>query len=74
LDLIAKRKLRDTWRQAVERRSAAAGGPDTCVTAFDELVGSGMPDGEAAYAVLRDAGLLWRIGSNRDGSVDDVTD
>ena len=60
---IAKRRLDETWREAVEARvrSAAEGRTNECLARFDELLGSGASEAEAAYRTLSRAGLLWRV-------------
>lgn len=60
---IAKRRMDQTWRQAVEARlrSAAPSGTEEYLSAFDVLVRSGAGDAEAAYRTLARAGLLWRV-------------
>lgn len=57
MTLIAKRKLWESWREAVARRA----GPDdpAPLAGFDALVAAGASDVEAAYRSLAAAGLLW---------------
>ena len=57
--LIARRKTTQTWRDAVLARAE----PDAkaCLSLFDEMVGSGHRDAEAAYRALAAFGLLWDI-------------
>ena len=59
----AKRRLEETWRQAVEARvrSTAPGRAEDCLAEFDALLRSGASDAEAAYRALSRAGLLWRV-------------
>ena len=77
--LIAKRKVAASWREAVadrvgtERDEASAA---STLATFDRLVASGTPDVQAAWSVLEEAGLLWRVAipgesaPDRDAAVD----
>lgn len=58
MPLVARRKLRQTWREAVVARAGAAG---DAVFRFDDLLRDGRDDGEAAYQALASAGLLWLV-------------
>lgn len=58
--LIAKRKTRESWRDAVAARAREAGEP-ACLVAFDALVNAGRRDAEAAYRALATHGLLWSL-------------
>lgn len=69
MDLIAKRKVAETWRDAVSARAAASGDAGVCVALFDRLVAAGTSDAEAAYRTLRTSNLLWRL----DGQDDPAT-
>ena len=53
----AKRKVAETWRDAVGRR--AGGRAASCLARFDEFLEQGLDEGEAAYRALDEAGLLW---------------
>jgi hypothetical protein len=57
---IAKRKSRETWREAVAARAEAAGEP-ACLTQFDTMMGEGRSEAEAAYRSLAAHGLLWSL-------------
>jgi hypothetical protein len=60
---IIKRKLRETWREAVAARLASAG-PETLaegLSAFDAAVGRGEGEAEAAHAALSHHNLLWHV-------------
>jgi hypothetical protein len=60
---IIKRKLRETWREAVAARLASAG-PETLadgLAAFDAAVASGGGEAEAAHATLSRHDLLWHV-------------
>ena len=54
---IAKRKVRQTWREAVALR--AGGQAPRLLQRFDALLDEGREEAEAAYRVLEEAGLLW---------------
>ena len=60
---IAKRRMDETWRQAVETRvrSTAAARVEECLSAFDASLRSGASEAEAAYRTLARAGLLWSV-------------
>lgn len=58
MSLIVRRKLHETWRDAVAARAGAR--RDTCLARFDALLASGRSDAEAAYRTLEEAALLWR--------------
>jgi hypothetical protein len=60
---VIKRKLRETWREAVAARLASAG-PETLadgLAAFDDAVARGGGEAEAAHATLSSHGLLWHV-------------
>ncbi|NNM73984.1 hypothetical protein [Enterovirga aerilata] len=60
---IIKRKLGETWRDAVAGRLASAA-PDRLpegLATFDAAVRAGKAEVEAAYAVLADRNLLWHV-------------
>ena len=61
--LVAKRKVRQSWREAVAARLESAS-PERLaagLAAFDARLGKGAGDAEVAYAVLAEAGLLWEV-------------
>ena len=63
MSAIIKRKLRETWRDAVAAR-LREGVPDKAagaLAAFDAAVDGGAGEAEAAYATLSAHGLLWRV-------------
>lgn len=57
MPLTAKRKLRQTWREAVAFR--AGDSAELLLLRFDLMLREGRDEGEAAYRVLESAGLLW---------------
>lgn len=62
MDLIAKRKLDITWREAVAARAVvSSSGRESCLAQFDDLVAGGASEAEAAYRTLKAIGLLWPI-------------
>ena len=63
MTLVARRKLAQTWRGAVEDR-ARTGAPDRagdCMASFDAALAAGMAEAEAAHAALAAFGLLWDV-------------
>ncbi len=50
---VAKRKLTETWRQAVARRAAECDREVACLAAYDREIRAGRREVEAAYAALR---------------------
>lgn len=59
MPLVARRKLRQTWREAVAERGGARA--ESLLARFEAMCGEGMEPGEAAYRVLEAEGLLWRV-------------
>ncbi len=49
---VAKRKLTETWREAVARRGLECGRERECLAAFDREIRAGRREVEAAYAAL----------------------
>ena len=63
MSAIIKRKLRETWRDAVAARLASAR-PDSLaegLASFDAAVSGGEGEAEAAYATLAAHDLLWHV-------------
>lgn len=58
---IAKRKARESWRDAVAARAGEAGVP-AALEVFDDMVRGGSREAEAAYRALAAHGLLWPVG------------
>lgn len=54
---IAKRRVAESWRDAVARRGG--GRRREVVAAFDLLVSAGRGEAEAAFRALEAEGLLW---------------
>ncbi len=63
MSAIIKRKLSETWRQAVAARIAERRPDQTPVAlaTFDAAVSGGEGEAEAAYATLSGLGLLWHV-------------
>lgn len=59
--LIAKRKLRQTWREAVAARAVDEEIRARCLALFDGIVGQGGSEAEAAFRALAAQGLLWDL-------------
>ena len=58
---VAKRKLGETWREAVKSRGDTLGKRVACLDAFDGHLAAGKRDFEAAFLALRDQQCLWLI-------------
>ena len=58
---VAKRKLTETWRQAVARRAAECDREAECLADYDRAVRAGRREVEAAYAALSLHDCLSRI-------------
>jgi hypothetical protein len=52
MPLVAKRKLNETWREAVARRARELAVEANCLKSFDELLGEGENEAAAAYKAL----------------------
>ncbi len=75
MPFVAKRKVAETWRDAVGRRAGERA--ELCIARFDALVVEGRDEGEAAYRALEEQGLLWIAdepgsAAPSNGSSDDV--
>ncbi len=62
----AKRKVGETWREAVASRGDALGKRSACLSAFDAHRVAGRKDFEAAFLALRDQQCLWLIEGPED--------
>ena len=58
---VAKRKVDESWADAVARLAASKGMTAVCVAAFDTRVSAGCKEYEAAYLALRDFDCLHRV-------------
>ncbi len=58
MPIVAKRKLTETWREAVARRARECGREEACLQAFDARRAAGAPEAEAAYRSLAEADCL----------------
>ncbi len=63
---VARRKVGETWREAVERRGKVFGVKASCLHAFDGHVAAGRNDYEAAYLALEQQRCLWLIEGPKD--------
>jgi hypothetical protein len=63
MSAIIKRRLRETWRDAVAARVADRRPEQTpmALAAFDNAVSRGEEEAEAAFATLSALGLLWHV-------------
>ena len=52
MPLVARRKLSETWREAVARRARELAVEADCLRSFDEFLTGGLPEAEAAYRAL----------------------
>ncbi len=59
--LVAKRKVTQTWRDAVAGRAAAFGVEAACIAAFDSAVADGEAEHAAAFAALRTWNCLFEV-------------
>jgi hypothetical protein len=59
--LIAKRKLHQTWREAVAARASGTNAEADCLDAFDAILATGKTEAEAAFRALGAHGLLWNV-------------
>jgi len=59
--LIAKRKLHQTWREAVIARVAGTDAETDCLAALDAILAAGKTDAEAAFRALGGHNLLWDV-------------
>lgn len=58
---VARRKVGETWREAVASRGDALGLRTDCLSAFDAHLAAGKKDFEAAFLALQDQQCLWLI-------------
>ena len=58
---VARRKVRETWREAVAARAGTLGWQLACLEAFEAYLAAGRQDFEAAFLALRDHGGLWCV-------------
>ena len=59
--LIAKRKIHQTWREAVAARAADEEVRARCLVVFDGIVNQGRSEAEAAFQALAVQHLLWDV-------------
>jgi hypothetical protein len=59
--LIAKRKLHQTWREAVAARASGTDADADCLTTFDAILAAGKTEAEAAFRALGAYSLLWDV-------------
>jgi hypothetical protein len=57
MSLVAKRKVSESWREAVLRRDPSG----RSATDFDRRRRAGASEAEAAFRALAAAGLLWSL-------------
>jgi hypothetical protein len=58
MPLVARRKLNETWRDAVARRGRELAVEGECLALFDGLIAKGEHEAEAAYKSLASFGAL----------------
>jgi hypothetical protein len=61
MPLVAKRKLTETWRDAVARRARERAVEAECLRTFDEFLARGQPEAEAAYRSLSRFDALFAV-------------
>lgn len=71
---VAKRRITNTWREAMAARGAGGGLAGESLAAYDALVAAGASEAEAAYRTLRDRRLLWSVDEPCDPVRTDGTD
>lgn len=59
MPLVAIRKLRQTWPEAIASRAGAEA--DRLLARYDAIRRDGIDPATAAYQALEGAGLLWRV-------------
>jgi len=58
---VAKRKLSQSWREAVAARAAEFGVEVACLSRFDTAIESGAAEHVGAYWALQSEGCLWLL-------------
>jgi hypothetical protein len=66
MPLMAKRKIRETWREAVAARVQGNGEAERCLALYDATESAGASASEAAFRALEACGLLWEIAGPDD--------
>jgi hypothetical protein len=61
MPIVVKRKLPETWREAVARRGEELGLGADCLRAFDEELENGAHEAEAAYRALQRFDCLYVV-------------
>lgn len=59
--LVVKRKLAETWREAVARRGGEFGVERECLQAFEAHLEEGRHEAEAAFFTLRRFDCLFQV-------------
>ena len=59
--LVAKRKVNESWRDALRRRARLIGRERMCLELFDRELAEGKREFEAAYVALRECNGLWTV-------------
>jgi hypothetical protein len=61
MPLVVKRKLSESWRDAVARRGGEFGLEQECVRAYEERLDEGMHEAEAAFRTLASFDCLFVV-------------
>lgn len=61
MPLVVKRKLGETWREAVGRRGGEFGLEQECLEAFEAHLAEGRLEAEAAFLTLRHFNCLFLV-------------
>jgi hypothetical protein len=61
MPLVVKRKLNETWREAVARRGRELRLEADCVRAYEERLSEGMHEAEAAFRALQGFDCLFVV-------------
>jgi hypothetical protein len=61
MPLVVKRKIHETWRDAVAKRAGELGFEQECLRAFESHLLDGKHEAEAAYLSLAQLDALYRV-------------
>jgi hypothetical protein len=61
MPLVVKRKIHETWRDAVAKRAGELGLEEECLQAFESHLLDGKHEAEAAYFSLAEFDCLYRV-------------
>ncbi|HEX8165125.1 MAG TPA: hypothetical protein VF601_04975 [Beijerinckiaceae bacterium] len=61
MPLVVKRKIHETWRDAVAKRAGELGLEEECLQAFESHLLDGKHEAEAAYFSLAEFKCLYQV-------------